>query len=302
MRCSFSIVVFVGVSLVCQRVAGQSKAISLAYQITHADNATPALSPDGKRMIYESVTEGKEQLFAMDLDDSNSIQLTHGPDGHEDPAWSPDGQKVALVSDENEFQVIYVMNPDGTEMSRLTDKDSHTIHPNWSPDSKKVIYCSSDDLHPPKKNPSEIYSVDIETKNIVRLISGGINTFPSWSPDGRHIVFRKIIEPNNSEIFVANKDGGEPHNLTNNPAFDGWPSWSPDGTKIAFGSNRNSNYQIFIMNADGSNVCLLASTEGRATEPRWSPDGNLVYFTNCKSVDWGRDCEIFAARTHSTEP
>ncbi len=82
------------------------------------------------------------------------------------PAWSPDGQKVALVSDENDFQAIYVMNPDGTGMSRLTDKDSHTIHPNWSPDSKKIIYCSSDDLHPPKKNPSEIYSVDIETKNI----------------------------------------------------------------------------------------------------------------------------------------
>ncbi len=158
-------VVFVGLSLVYQRVAGQSKAISLAYQITHVDNATPALSPDGKRMIYESVIDGKEQLFAMDLDGSNSIQLTHGPNGHEDPAWSPNGQKVALVSDENDFQVIYVMNSDGTGMSRLTDKDSHMIHPNWSPDSKKVIYCFSDDLHPPKKNPSEIYSVDVKKKH-----------------------------------------------------------------------------------------------------------------------------------------
>jgi len=166
-------------------MAGQSKAISLAYQITHADNATPALAPDGKRMIYESVVEGKEQLFAMNVDGSSSIQTTRGPDRHDDPAWSPDGHKVALVSDQNDFQVIYIMNPDGTGMSRLTDKDSHAIHPNWSPDSKRVIYCSSDDLHPPKKNPSEIYSIDIETKNIVRLISRGVNTFPSWSPDGK---------------------------------------------------------------------------------------------------------------------
>ncbi len=98
MRCSFSMVVFVGVSLVCQSVAGQSKAISLAYQITHADNATPALSPDGKRMIYESVIGGKEQLFAMDPDGSNSIQLTHGPDGHEESrvvsGWSEGSARI----------------------------------------------------------------------------------------------------------------------------------------------------------------------------------------------------------------
>lgn len=58
-------------------------------------------------MIYETVVEGKEQLFAMDLDDSNSIQLTRGPNGHENPAWCPDSRSVALVgngaqADENQ--------------------------------------------------------------------------------------------------------------------------------------------------------------------------------------------------------
>jgi TolB protein len=109
-------------------------------------------------------------------------------------------------------------------MPRLTDEHSHAIHPNWSPDSKKVIYCSSDDLHPPLKNPAEIYTIDVETKKIVSLVSGGINTYPGWSPDGQKIVFRKIIEGNNSEIFVTHSDGTNPRNLTHNPAFDGWPS------------------------------------------------------------------------------
>jgi TolB protein len=276
----------------------QSKAISHAYQVTHVDIATPALSPDGKRMVFEQVIDGKEQLFVMDLNGSNSIQLTRGPFGHESPAWSPDGNKLAVVAHEGDHQIIYIMNADGTEMWPLTAKDGHAIHPNWSPDSSSVIYCSSDDLHPPQKNPAEIYSVNIETKNVVTLISGGINTYPSWSPDGKKIVFRKIIDGDNSEIFVANSDGSNPRNLSNNPGFDGWPSWSPDGREIAFASNRNGNYKIYLMDADGNNVRLLAETQGRATEPRWSSDGKTVYFTNCQKVDEGTDCHIFAANAH----
>lgn len=92
----------------------------------------------------------------------------------------------------------------------------------------------------------------------------------------------------NSEVFVANSDGADQHNLTNSSAFDGWPSRSPDGAQIAFASNRNGNYRIFLMDADGSNVRPLAATEGRATEPRWSPDRERVYFTNCQSVACAR--------------
>jgi TolB protein len=290
-----------GSSLVYPNAIAQPKPISLAYQVTYVDNATPTFSPDGKRMIFESVADGKEQLYVMDMATSNAVQLTRGPNGHEDPAWSPDGKKVALVSDEGDFQVIYIMSPDGTGMTRLTDEHSHAIHPNWSPDSKKVIYCSSDDLHPPSKNPAEIYTIDIETRKTDPLISGGINTYPGWSPDGQNILFRKIIEGNNSEIFVANSDGTNLRNLTHNPAFDGWPSWSPDGKRIAFASNRNGNYQIFVMKDNGSDVQLLANTEGRATEPRWSPDGKKIYFTNCKHVDWSRDCQVFAASTDSSQ-
>ena len=51
------------------------------------------------------------------------------------------------------------------------------------------------------------------------------------------------------------------------------------------------------MNADGTEPYLLANTEGRATEPRWSTDGKMIYFTNCKKVDFGVDCQVMAART-----
>jgi TolB protein len=129
------------------------------------------------------------------------------------------------------------------------------------------------------------------------LITGGINTYGSWSPDMKHIAFRKIIGDENSEVFVADGDGSDPRNVTNNPFFDGWPAWSPDGRKIAFASNRRGHgYQIFIMGR-GWHELASGREHGRprGTAPRWSPDGKVIYFTNCVAKDYGADCEILSA-------
>jgi TolB protein len=281
---------------VCAASAGaQRSAVTLAYQLTHIDMGEPFPSPGGKKLVFEITLGGFQQLFIMNPDGSGQTQITHDAANHDTPSWSPDGHKIAYVSDKTGHAVIYMMNPDGTGEERLTDNQHEYIHPNWSPNGAKVIYCSDDDLQPPKKNASDIFSLDIGTREVKPLITGGTNTYPSWSPDGRKIVFRRMIGDMNSEVFVANSDGSDAHNLTSHPAFDGWPAWSPDGTKIVFSSNRNANYQIFTMNADGTGVQLLANTEGRATEPRWSPDGKTIYFTNCKKVDWAVDCHAYVA-------
>jgi TolB protein len=283
--------------LTCTYAQPQSKAIGLAWQVTHVDHASPSISPDGKKLVYAAMIAGKEQLFTMNLDGSGSAQITHDPTNHNNPIWSPDDRKIVYSSENNGEEAVYTIDAIGGGEERITPDDHQKyIHPDWSPDGAKIIYCSTDDLHPPLKNTSNIYTIDLKTRNVTMLVTGGTNTYASWSPDGQKIVFRKIIgDEMNSEVYIANSDGSDLRNLTNNPAFDGWPAWSPDGAQIAFASNREGNYRIFLMNVDGSNVRMLASTEGRATEPRWSPDGKTVYFTNCYSVAWGTDCEVFAA-------
>jgi TolB protein len=277
--------------------AAADRAMSIPVQISHAQNFDPFPSRDGKKLVFVSLISGKEQLFTMNVDGSNVVQITRDDADHEDPAWSPDGSKIAFVLITKDRHSIAVMRTDGSNVELLTPVEQNTIHPNWSADSKRLIYCTNDDLEPPKKNSAQINTIDLGTKKITPLIAGGINTYGSWSPDLKHIAFRKIIGDENSEVFVADADGSNLRNLTNNPFFDGWPAWSPDSRKIAFASNRRGHgYQIFIMDADGTGPRLVANTEGRGTAPRWSPDGKTIYFTNCIAKDYGSDCEILMAR------
>ena len=267
-----------------------------ARQVTRSITADPSIAPDGKRMVYLAEVAGVQQLFTSNVDGGDVRQITHDAFDHEDPAWSPDGRKIAYVSDADNGQVITLMNPDGSGAQALSPRSVHAIHPSWAPDSDSVLYCTTDDLDPPRKNESDIFRLVLSTGALTKVITGGVNTFPVLSPDGKHIAYRKIIDSTNSEVFLADADGGNPRNLTHHPAFDGWPAWSPDGTRIAFASNRGGNQQIYVMDADGSHVTPVVHREGRATAPRWTPDGQALYFPICSKSDGVVGCEIFAAR------
>jgi dipeptidyl aminopeptidase/acylaminoacyl peptidase len=143
--------VLLAILLTWLHAVAADRAISIPVQITHAQNFDPFPSPDGKKLVFISMISGKEQLFTMDADSSNVAQLTYDDADHEDPAWSPDGTRIAFVLITKDHHSIAVMRTDGSNVEVLTPREQNTIHPNWSADSKRVIYCTNDDLEPPKK-------------------------------------------------------------------------------------------------------------------------------------------------------
>jgi TolB protein len=258
-------------------------------------NEETSWSPDGKTIAFDSIRSGKLNIYAWRIETRELKRITTTEANDFTPEFSPDGKQLAFVSDRTGHNEIFVIELAMGVQRQLTKDNSDAIHPHWSPDGQRIIYCSARD------NPNQARAAEGEVYEIYTMKADGtdlkqvthdkiISTYPSYSPDGRQIVYRKLVGEKNSEVFVMNADGSGERNLTNNPAFDAWPRWSADAKRIVFASDRGgTDYEIYVMNADGSSVQRLTQLRGRNTSPKWSPNGRTISFDHAAQGE----CDVF---------
>src|SRR5713101_2896384 len=126
-----------------------------------------------------------------------------------------------------------------------------------------ALACALD----PAQHQADICVSNLDGSGLRPLTSGpGPNVSPTWSPDGKRLVFRAadahVFEA--SDIWIMNADGSELRRLCpHSNLWEEYPGWSPDGTKIAFMSNVGTGaWVINVMNADCSGLKRLTNGQG----------------------------------------
>ena len=207
--------------------------------------------------------------------------------------------RIAFSSSRDGNAEIYVMDVNGKNQRRLTNNPASDHSPSWSPDGKRIAFVSDRDGHVNIRGRStdEIYVMDADGGNQQNVTNDPRDDrHPSWSPDGKRIVFSSYRDNNrdhNIEIYVIDADGSNPERLTNNLTEDQYPAWSPDGERIAFSARREGHfendfgitYEIYVIDADGDNEQRLTENRNNDWSPSWSPDGERIAFSSDRKGD-----------------
>ncbi|KAJ9166693.1 hypothetical protein P3X46_021403 [Hevea brasiliensis] len=164
------------------------------------NNAFPAVSPDGKWVVFRSGRSGHKNLYVMDAVEGEKAglrRLTEGPWGDTMCSWSPDGEWIAFASDRENpgsgsFE-LFLIHPNGTGLRKLVQSGlgGRTNHPYFSPDGKSIAFTTdyAGISAEPISNPhhyqpyGEIYTVKLDGSDLKRLTHNSFEDgTPAWGP------------------------------------------------------------------------------------------------------------------------
>lgn len=241
------------------------------------------------KILFVSSRTGNNDIWIMNEDGSNQVQLTTSFDTEFTPSFSPDGSRIAYVNGTQ--KQLMIMDIDGTNQTPIYTSTAYQIaYTAWSPDGSKITFRQG------PYNYYDIWVINSDGTNPHNITNDGHhNGRSSWSPDGSKIVYdRRSIPPfsYSVEVWVMNPDGSGKTQLTFGGSCgytceNNSPSWSPDGSRIAYDSgayghvvgNNMYPHDIYVMDPDGGNKVRLTTGTGWDRYPVWSPDGTKIIYT-----------------------
>ncbi|MCL9805506.1 DPP IV N-terminal domain-containing protein [Flavobacterium amniphilum] len=277
------------------------------------------------KIMFTSKRDGNFDVYLMNDDSTNVVNLTNDPSTDYGLNWSPDGKHILFYSNRSGNEEIWRMNPDGSNPVNLTNAPSNERSATYSPDGKKIVFISDRD-----EKTNDLYLMNADGSDVKRITTNkSYCESPVWTKDGQNIVFtleikevfkdvkkdnkvkknkkgkkdKKVAKEKdevvlNGELFMVNINGNNLRRMTYKSGFDSGAAISPNGKKIAFYSKSEAGFMdIYIMTINGTEIHNLTNDQAEDYSPSWSPDGNWISFTSGNSTNY----DIWKINIHTKE-
>jgi hypothetical protein len=273
-------------------VAGTSVKLTLALLAAlsiaaiAAGEARAAFPGANGKLVFETNRDGNAEIYTMNADGTNRLDLTRNPAEDTDPRWSADGSRIVFASNRTGNYQIYTMNADGTGVTRVTHDANEDRRPTWTADGHILFQNGA---FPDRA----IFRINADGNGLQQLTPvSSDNATVAAAPRGGRIAFSSTRGDGTQRLYTANADGSAAQLVLPSPpgpeTADVEADWSPRGNKLlfvrfTFGGPVTSD--LYVVRTDGSGIRRLTNTPDRLElQPAWSPDGTKITFFGASAL------------------
>jgi dipeptidyl aminopeptidase/acylaminoacyl peptidase len=244
---------------------------------------SPALSPDGKELVFTTDVTGRFNLWKTSLSGSMPIQLMQSDESQDTPVWSPDGKWIVFREDVggNEIYDLYAVPSNGGEVQDLTNTaDISEDTAFFSPDGKSLAI----NVKAKDSAVANVAILDWRTHVVKKVTDETSNDHLwqvfAWSRDGKYIYANRVKESyTDSDIYCIDATDGTARDLTRHKGDVIYTGTSVSPARdVLFHSNANDGFQnVGILSANGKKR-WITQTHWEASAGSFSPDGRRVTY------------------------
>ena len=257
--------------------------LSTGASVLRGEVSSPSWSADGRRMVFHRDAHPQWPPFQRWKSLDPAFQLVRTGVF---PAWLPSGERI-ILNDKTAgilHNDIISIAADGSDQRTVFHDDKrNALAPQVSPSGTQIAFGLGSFFQGMQgRGLADIALINIDGSGLTLLTDGTANYgLPSWSPDGRQIVFRGAGNGEGKDgLLIIDVASRVLRHIPGTIIKDNFPAWSPNGDVISFTSNRDGDYEIYTVHPDGSGLKRLTNIPGNDAHNTWSPDGEWIAYTS----------------------